>query len=246
MGLSDCDEVRELWKGAGFTIVNNVNEVFMKLDPQGLLVAQDQDSGKIIGYCGAVNVAEDFAVIGGYCVKPEYQGHGIGNNIWNSGMAHMGDRNIGLTAANTKMLEIYRDRHHFKCIREPILYMRGELALDRDLIDYIKGVSLVAINEHNVRDVCEYDRQVCGLDRSVMIEGFYQTADNSQKLTNVEKYACWQFIVSTTTTNHKAIQLAKKLGLSEGMEQMAGYTKVIPQTNVAKMYSLGSTMFYVL
>ena len=45
MGLSDCDEVRELWKGAGFTIIKNVNEVFMKLDPEGLLVAQDQDTG---------------------------------------------------------------------------------------------------------------------------------------------------------------------------------------------------------
>ncbi|CAG2166080.1 unnamed protein product [Oppiella nova] len=237
-----------------------------------------------------VNVSEDFAVIGGYCVKPEYQGHGIGNNIWNSGMAHMGDRNIGLIAANMKMFEIYRDRHHFKCIREPVLYMRGQLALDRDLIDHIKGVSLVAMNEDNVRDVIEYDQQVCGLDRSVMIEGFYKTADNVSLVAINDRNqvlgyclimeTCYQglqlvaplyadncqiaellghkcclllplskrndVIIKCWKSDHKAIQLAKKLGLSEGIEQMGGYTKVIPQTNVGKMYSLGSTMFYVL
>jgi hypothetical protein len=47
--LDDCEEVRNIWTEVGFVIAKYNNEVMMKIDPKGILVAQDIETGKIIG-----------------------------------------------------------------------------------------------------------------------------------------------------------------------------------------------------
>ncbi|CAG2170741.1 unnamed protein product [Oppiella nova] len=174
--LSDCDEVRDIWRSVNFGIVKYANEVMINLDPNGIFVVEDTDSGKLLGYVAAVNLSDDLAFIGGYCVRPDYRGHGIGQKLWNTGMAHMGDRNVGLFAFTVKMFEIYRDHHNFKCIPDRYLHhFRGQFNPCADIINEMAGISVVAITDANVSAVVEYDKAICGLDRRVMISGFAKT-----------------------------------------------------------------------
>jgi len=47
--LDDCEEVRNIWTEVEFVIAKYINEVMMKIDPKGIFVAQDIETGKIIG-----------------------------------------------------------------------------------------------------------------------------------------------------------------------------------------------------
>ncbi|CAG2170740.1 unnamed protein product, partial [Oppiella nova] len=187
--LSDCEEVRQIWNSVGFQFFRFGNEVMLQTDPNGIFVAQDTDSGQILGSCSGVNLSPDLSFVGQYAVRHEYQGLGIGKALFDTVSEHMGDRNASLFAANQKMFETYRDKNGYKAIpQKRILHMKGRFSpkglIDRPfspkgLIDSIDGISLVAINEDNIEDVIQYDREVCdGVDRSAMLSATYKTGDN--------------------------------------------------------------------
>ncbi|CAG2168808.1 unnamed protein product, partial [Oppiella nova] len=168
-------EVQEIWKSVGFPTHKHLPEVVMNIDPNAQYVAQDMDTGKLLGYLCGVNVAEDLAYLGSYSVRPEYQGQGIGKALWAKTIEHLGDRNLGLVSSEQNTFEFYRDVRNFRYISDrSLIVMAGPLTPNPQLIDNIDGISLVTIDGHNVRDVIEYDKHVSGLDRSVLIEFFYK------------------------------------------------------------------------
>ncbi|CAG2112381.1 unnamed protein product, partial [Medioppia subpectinata] len=136
--------------------------------------------GRILGACSGVNIGPDLSFVGQYAVRAEYQGLGIGKALWVKAMKNMGDRNASLFAATVKIFTIYRDVHHFSAVpKKRIIHMKGEFAPNIDITDRIDGISLMAINEDNIRDVIEYDKQVCdGLDRSAMLSALYKSPEN--------------------------------------------------------------------
>ncbi len=48
MKLDDCEEVRNIWTEVKFVVAKYINEVMLKIDPKGILIAQDIKTGKII------------------------------------------------------------------------------------------------------------------------------------------------------------------------------------------------------
>jgi len=44
--LKDCEEVRNIWTQVNFVVSKYGNEVMMKVDPEGIYVAQDLKTGK--------------------------------------------------------------------------------------------------------------------------------------------------------------------------------------------------------
>ncbi|CAG2116632.1 unnamed protein product [Medioppia subpectinata] len=178
--LSDCHEVREIWKSSKSNVIKCGPEAMFTTDPKGVFVVENTDSGKVFGYVSAVKLSPELAFIGGYAVRAEYQRLGIGKTLWDKAMAYMGDTNVGLFAANLKMFAIYRDLYNFQQIPDRMAqHMRGPLNISRDIINSIDGISLEAINENNIRDVIEYDKQVCdGLDRSNYLSALYKIPEN--------------------------------------------------------------------
>ncbi|CAG2179194.1 unnamed protein product, partial [Oppiella nova] len=143
--LSDCEEVRQIWNSVGFQIFRFGNEVMLQTDPNGIFVAQDTDSGQILGACSGVNLSPNLSFVGQYAVRHEYQGLGIGKALFDTVSEHMGDRNASLFAANQKMYETYRDKNGYKAVpQKRILHMKGPFS-PKGLIDSIDGISLVAI-----------------------------------------------------------------------------------------------------
>ncbi|CAG2179993.1 unnamed protein product, partial [Oppiella nova] len=177
--LCDSREVHEIQGSVGWSRQIHESEVIMNIDPNGQYVAQDIDTGKLLGYLCGVNVTEDLAYLGSYSVRPEYQGQGIGKALCAKIIEHLGDRNLGLVSSKQKTFELYRDVHNFKYISDRrVIVMVGPLTPNPQLIDNIDGISLVSIDGHNVRDVIEYDKHVSGLDRSVLIESLYKIPEN--------------------------------------------------------------------
>ena len=135
-------------------------------------------TGNLIGACSGVVWSTNLAFIGQYCVRPEYEGKGIGSELWAKVMQHIGkDNNVSLFAA-TNMFEKYRVRSGFSIVPEKRLhYYEGNLNCDQ-LLKTIAGISLAPISEDNIAKVTQYDKQVTGLDRKVVIEGLAKTNGN--------------------------------------------------------------------
>jgi ribosomal protein S18 acetylase RimI-like enzyme len=69
--------------------------------------------GEILGVCTGVNLTPNFAFIGQYAVRPQYQGLGIGSALWKKVMEHIGtERNISLFAVE-EMFETYQKKGGF-------------------------------------------------------------------------------------------------------------------------------------
>ncbi|CAG2107388.1 unnamed protein product [Medioppia subpectinata] len=157
--LSDCEEVRQIWNELHFMGTKYNNEIMLKTDPKCIFVAQDIDSGKLLGMTSGINISPELAHVGQYGVKPEYQGLGIGSALWDEMMAHMGDRNVSLYAATPK------------------IFAKGYVNTS-NLVDSIDGMSLVPIDDNNIGDVIEYDKSVTnGVDRRLMFEALCKTRE---------------------------------------------------------------------
>ncbi|ADP72285.1 GCN5-related N-acetyltransferase [Rhodomicrobium vannielii ATCC 17100] len=67
---------------------------FYAADPYGFFLA-DLD-GEPVGCISAVAYDAAFGFLGLYIVKPSYRGRGFGLKLWDTAMAYMGTRNVGL------------------------------------------------------------------------------------------------------------------------------------------------------
>ncbi|CAG2100148.1 unnamed protein product [Medioppia subpectinata] len=179
MQLSDSEEVRELWSALEWDIYKYSNEMMLINDPNGVFVAQENATGKLLGVCGCVNLSPELSFVCMYAVREDCQGLGIGTALWAKGIEHMGDRNASLFAANVKMQEIYKNHHNFKAIpQRKRLLMKGKPVVNA-LTASISGICLVDMNDKNIADVIEYDKQVCdGVDRSAALRALNGTFDN--------------------------------------------------------------------
>lgn len=67
---------------------------FYAADPDGFLIAYL--GSEPVGCISAVAYSDSFGFIGLYIVKPEFRGKGYGWQLWQAGMTYLGSRNIGL------------------------------------------------------------------------------------------------------------------------------------------------------
>ncbi|CAG2100151.1 unnamed protein product [Medioppia subpectinata] len=180
MQLSDSEEVREILSSVGMNHFKYDNKMMLISDPEGTVVAQDITTGKLLGLCSGINLSSDLAFINIYAVKPEYQGLGIGSALWDKAIEHIGDRNVIIYTGDKKIENYYKNCRNFSVVhKRKKLIMTGNPVL-KSLTDSIPGICLVDMNDKNIADVIEYDKQVCdGLDRSVQLRalnGQFKTA----------------------------------------------------------------------
>lgn len=67
---------------------------FHAADPAGFLGCFVE--GRMASGISAVASGPDFGFIGLYISHPDFRGHGYGRQVWDAGMAHLGNRTIGL------------------------------------------------------------------------------------------------------------------------------------------------------
>lgn len=72
-------------------------EPFYATDPEGFFLGELD--GKPVGSFSAVAYDGHFGFVGLNIVRPELRGQGFGVDIWDTGMLHLGSRNVGLACA---------------------------------------------------------------------------------------------------------------------------------------------------
>ncbi|XP_054165612.1 uncharacterized protein LOC128963149 [Oppia nitens] len=175
--VADCPDLRELWcqiysnKSSKF---KSAPEVAISIDPNGLFVAQDLSTGKLIGSCSGIKVSPNLGFIGGYAVSPEYQGQGIGPVMWKKVMDYLGDINIALFPRDQEMGEKYGKKWNFQIAKHKrLVHMTGKVVLNDDIcVKNIDGITVCPITTDLLSGVIDYDSDVCnGIDRRLFIEG---------------------------------------------------------------------------
>ncbi|XP_054165754.1 uncharacterized protein F36G3.2-like [Oppia nitens] len=180
MQLKDTDSVRQLWTDIKFVNAFKWSpELYHKVFDCGVMVVDNQSTGKIIGACVGVNVSKKLGFIGGYGVLPEYRGQGIGQSLWNRTMANMGDRNVGLFAVSDTMGNIYKTKCEFSVVpNRRLIHMTGKILVTDDVVKHIDGITLCPLNEEVLTKVAKYDTEVTeGLDRKDYIEELCKSPD---------------------------------------------------------------------
>ncbi|XP_054165705.1 uncharacterized protein LOC128963230 [Oppia nitens] len=180
MQLSESDAVIQMLRAGGFKHgLRHGPKIFRTIFPSGVLVAIDRSTEKIIGFCLGVNIASDLGFVGGYCVLPEHRGKGVGQSLWASAMANMGDRNVGLFAVSDTMGDIYKIRCGFKFIPDRrVVNMAGNVEVNDNVVKSIDGITLCPINDELLPLVSKYDSIVTnGLDRKDYINEVIKSPD---------------------------------------------------------------------
>ncbi|MBV5261191.1 GNAT family N-acetyltransferase [Synechococcus moorigangaii CMS01] len=142
---------------------------FYTTDPTGFFVGLLD--GEAIASISAVKYAPNFAFVGFYIVKPEYRGQGFGWQIWQTAMATVGDRNVGLDGV----------------VAQQENYKKSGFALTYNNVRYRgfgggkipENPNLKAAAAMKIEKICDYDRQFFPGDRRTFLQSWLQQSDSS-------------------------------------------------------------------
>ncbi|XP_054168181.1 uncharacterized protein LOC128965499 [Oppia nitens] len=172
-------------------------ESWLQFDPKGFFVAVDDD-GVILGSCCGIRLSGQHGYVGMYVVSAEWRGCGIGKQIWNAAIHHLGHRNNGLSAVS-HLFQLYRDKAGFCHIADWTVdlyklnhmhklyqYIASDHSInksDTDIPIYQLNYDMSEfctvsvspklrtkpINDKLIADVIAYDRRLHSYDRSKIV-----------------------------------------------------------------------------
>lgn len=112
MAFDEISESVQLFSDAGLHDSPSTVEAFYQVDPEAFLVAVNEDKNQVIGCCAAPVTTHQSGFLGLYVVDKRYQRLGIGPQLFNRALDHVGERNCGLGAVPSKF-DIYKNRAGF-------------------------------------------------------------------------------------------------------------------------------------
>jgi GNAT superfamily N-acetyltransferase len=135
-------------------------ETFHVTDPRGFLVGMFE--GKPVASISAVAYGDSFGFMGFYMVRPSFRGRGFGIEIWNAGMKHLQDRNIGLDAVlvQQKLYELMGFKPCYKSVR----YQGVGMGLGS------RSECIKRLSEVPLKDILAYDDQYFPVPRHEFIK----------------------------------------------------------------------------
>ena len=151
--MSEADVATAVdWAAAeGWNPGNRDAACFRAVDPDGFLGGYLD--GRLITSISVVNYDPHFSFLGFYIAHPDHRGQGYGYKLWQAGMAHAGDRLVGLDGV----------------VAEQENYKRSGFILAYRNIRYGGTISTVptAAPGIELRDVAQAGPQVAALDRTL-------------------------------------------------------------------------------
>lgn len=94
LSLSEVEELVGWAKIEGWNPGLGDAAAFHAADPDGFIGCVVD--GRLAAGISAVRYGDDFGFIGLYIAHPDFRGQGFGRKVWDAGMAHLGNRVIGL------------------------------------------------------------------------------------------------------------------------------------------------------
>ncbi|MGH7659524.1 MAG: GNAT family N-acetyltransferase [Vulcanimicrobiaceae bacterium] len=169
LGRDDIGFCFELAKAEGWNSGRYDAVPFFAADPEGFFVALDDDGNKL-GCIAAVRY-ETFGYIGMFLVRPEFRGRGIGAELFDAALRHLGGLPIALDAVQSQ--EARYARHGFERAYTTFPYSTGE----RDARDrFASGIALERLRVLD-DDVVAYDRECFGSARAAFLQAWVAQPD---------------------------------------------------------------------
>ncbi|VVB71932.1 Acetyltransferase (GNAT) family protein [uncultured archaeon] len=120
--------------------------------------------GKPVASISAVAYGDSFGFLGFYIVHPQFRGRGFGTEIWNTGMAHLKGRNIGLDSVLLQQ-KLYERKGFRPCYRS--VRHQGIGTGQKRLAEGIKYLSEVPLE-----DLLAYDDRCFPVPRHVFTKSW--------------------------------------------------------------------------
>ncbi|GFE71639.1 GNAT family N-acetyltransferase [Chroococcus sp. FPU101] len=135
-------------------------DCFYTADPDGFWVGLINNQP--ISVLSAVKYGDNFAFLGFYIVMPEYRGQGYGFQLWNTVIASLKGRNIGLDGVVAQQ-ENYQ-KSGFKLAHRNIRYQ------GKGGIEVPHNSKIIELKNLTFNDLCEYDRAFFPSDRTSFLQ----------------------------------------------------------------------------
>jgi hypothetical protein len=116
-----------------------------------------------VGSITVVNYDDRFAFLGFYIVRPQWRGRGIGMALWRAGMAHAGDRLVGLDGVPDQQAN-YR--------RSGFVYAWRNLRFSGRIAAAPPDAALIPLDRRHLDDVAALDRTVFPAAREGFLEAW--------------------------------------------------------------------------
>lgn len=141
-------------------------------------------TGKIIGICIGTKISLKLGYIAVYVVHPDYQGKGIGSQLWEKCMKRCANLNT-CTGAVENMHQKYHSVWKFNEIPERrfLKYQKEGKIMFENLITAMDGVVIELINASNIDKVINYDNLVCGFEREKFLKLMTEKRDDVVAIT---------------------------------------------------------------
>lgn len=151
-------------------------DCFYPIDRAGFLIGLLD--GKPIASISVPNYDDEFGFLGFYIVQPDFRGNGYGLQIWNAGMAHLGERNVGLDGVVDQQANY--EKSGFKLAHRNIRY-GGKVELDGGEVEGVHHLSKFKPDE-----IVTYDRAFFAAPRGNFVTCWLNPAKRKTKVLEVD------------------------------------------------------------
>ncbi|MFO1143855.1 MAG: GNAT family N-acetyltransferase [Amaricoccus sp.] len=145
-------------------------EAFLAADPAGFLMAWVGDEP--VAAISAVRHSPSFGFLGLYLCRPEWRGRGHGQAIWQAGLAHLGDRTVGLDGVVAQQTNYARAG--FVLARRTVRH-HGSLAAE-------PSPRVVPCRPEHLPAMLRLDAQASGVERTSYLQAWFAAAPARQTL----------------------------------------------------------------
>ncbi|GIX68113.1 n-acetyltransferase domain-containing protein [Caerostris darwini] len=178
---ADIPQVMELRKQLKVHDVASSLRTWMKIDPEGIKVALNEND-EIIGSCSFVKNHPDLYFGGLYCVQPKYRSLNIGYQIYKASLAHtMGKNKCG--NAVLSMAEKYQRSGDFPIVEDEYMTLKNFIPHHINseslvCIDSVDGIEIEPYQDCFLPSMLQYDASVVGYTRDHVLELNCKEADS--------------------------------------------------------------------